>query len=200
MSAITPFVAGAPPVAATARRAGAHAFGPLAPLVGDPRVTDVFVNGGEVWADRGRGPERLPASGMDAEAARALAVRLIGLAGRHVDEAAPCVDARLGDGVRGDRQRLAGRGAGGAAVERDLEEAIALQRLGLLVEALGQRVAHRLLGGGDGVGLALAGGAEAREEIIGRHGCVHSASAAPRETASCRCALSPGVDPCRAGG
>jgi len=32
--------------------------------------------------------------------ARELAVRLIGLGGRHIDEASPCVDVRLGDGVR----------------------------------------------------------------------------------------------------
>src|SRR5690606_16960030 len=32
--------------------------------------------------------------------ARDLAVRLIGLGGRHIDEATPCVDVRLGDGVR----------------------------------------------------------------------------------------------------
>ena len=72
----------------------------LAPLVADGQVTDVFVNGGEVWADRGRGPERQPALSLAPEDARALAVRLISLAGRHVDEAAPCVDARLGDGLR----------------------------------------------------------------------------------------------------
>lgn len=82
------------------RRPGAADFGMLAPLVADPRVTDVFVNGGGVWADRGSGAQRQPALELDVDAARALAVRLIGLAGRHVDESSPCVDARLGDGVR----------------------------------------------------------------------------------------------------
>ena len=81
----------------------AHAteLGPLAPLVADPRVTDVLANGGAgVWVDRGSGLE--PAAGVviDEPELRALAVGLIARAGRHVDEASPCVDARLGSGVR----------------------------------------------------------------------------------------------------
>jgi len=88
--------AGAP----VARRPGAGDFGVLAPLVADPDVTDVFVNGGEVWADRGGGARRQPGFALTAQDARALAVRLIGVAGRHVDEAAPVVDGRLGDGLR----------------------------------------------------------------------------------------------------
>lgn len=76
-------------------------FGPLAPLVGDDSVTDVFVNGdGTLWADRGTGATVVDAPPLAPGAARDLAVRLIGLGGRHVDEATPCVDVRLGDGVR----------------------------------------------------------------------------------------------------
>lgn len=82
------------------RRAGAAEFGILAPLVADPAVTDVFVNGGRVWADCGDGLERHPALDVDPGEARELAVRLIGLTGRHVDESSPCVDGRLGDGAR----------------------------------------------------------------------------------------------------
>jgi pilus assembly protein CpaF len=77
-------------------------FGVLSPLIQDPRTTDVFVNGdGQVWVDRGAGAERLPAVDVGGEAAvRALAVRLAAEGGRHLDEAAPCVDVRLGDGMR----------------------------------------------------------------------------------------------------
>lgn len=74
-------------------------FGPLTPLVEDPAVTDVFVNGGAVWVDRGRGAESAEIE-LDESAARELAVRLIAAGGRHVDEAAPCVDVRLHDGIR----------------------------------------------------------------------------------------------------
>jgi len=50
--------------------------------------------------DRGEGAERNASVRLAADEARALAVRLIAAAGRHVDEATPCIDARLGDGVR----------------------------------------------------------------------------------------------------
>jgi pilus assembly protein CpaF len=90
----------AAPAPAASRRAGLD-FGPLSSLVADPRVTDVFVNGpGEAWLDRGTGLERLPPLGLAETELRELAVRLVALGGRHVDEAAPCVDARLGDGIR----------------------------------------------------------------------------------------------------
>ncbi|MBO9579135.1 MAG: TadA family conjugal transfer-associated ATPase, partial [Microbacteriaceae bacterium] len=100
MSSVVPFLPRSVRTGVAVRRPGASEFGVLAPLVADGAVTDLFVNGGEVWADRGSGLAREPALAMEAEAARALAVRLIGLAGRHVDEASPCVDARFGDGMR----------------------------------------------------------------------------------------------------
>lgn len=76
-------------------------FAELAELVGDPTVTDVFVNGPlDVWVDRGAGAERAPALPLDESGLRALAVRLVGLGGRHIDEASPCVDVRLHDGIR----------------------------------------------------------------------------------------------------
>ncbi len=75
-------------------------FGVLAPALRDPAVTDVFVNGsGGVWVDRGAGAVRHGTTLTEAEA-RELAVRLIAAGGRHIDEAAPTVDVRLGDGVR----------------------------------------------------------------------------------------------------
>lgn len=76
-------------------------FAELVPLVSDPTVTDVFANGpGELWVDRGNGLERQPSTGLDEPGLRELAVRLIALGGRHIDEATPCVDVRLNDGIR----------------------------------------------------------------------------------------------------
>jgi len=76
-------------------------FGALAAYLTDPAVTDVFVNGAhDVWVDRGGGPERQSAPGLDEVAVRELAVRLVALGGRHIDEATPCVDTRLHDGIR----------------------------------------------------------------------------------------------------
>ena len=46
--------------------------GPLEPLLRQPAVTDVLVNGpGEVWVDRGRGLERAPVTLADESAAAA---------------------------------------------------------------------------------------------------------------------------------
>jgi len=76
-------------------------LGPLQPLVLDPEVTDVLVNGpDDVWIDRGRGLERAEVGFADAESITRLAQRLASLVGRRLDEASPYVDARLGDGVR----------------------------------------------------------------------------------------------------
>ena len=75
--------------------------GPLQPLVDEPGVTDVLVNGpGSVWVDRGEGLRQVGLHlGCEGDV-RALAVRLAALAGRRLDDASPCVDARLPDGVR----------------------------------------------------------------------------------------------------
>jgi pilus assembly protein CpaF len=76
-------------------------FGPLAPYLMADDVTDVFVNGdGGLWIDRGSGLERDAAWTMTERALRELAVRLIALGGRHIDEATPCVDVRLRGGIR----------------------------------------------------------------------------------------------------
>jgi pilus assembly protein CpaF len=76
-------------------------LGPLAPLLEDPRITDILVNGpADVVVDRGDGLQ--PAGidlGREADV-RALAVRLAASAGRRLDESAPWVDARLPGGVR----------------------------------------------------------------------------------------------------
>lgn len=77
------------------------ALGPLAAVVADPQATDVFVTAeGMIWADRGSGAQRVPGLRLEPAAARALAVGLIAAGGRHVDEATPCADVRLGDGMR----------------------------------------------------------------------------------------------------
>jgi pilus assembly protein CpaF len=75
--------------------------GPLQPLLTDPRVTDVLVNGAdEVWIDRGSGLERTSVRFPDEAAVRRLAVRLANPTGRRLDDSQPWVDARLVDGSR----------------------------------------------------------------------------------------------------
>ena len=74
---------------------------PVAAYIGDPAVTDVFVNGARgVWVDRGSGAVRDPMWRADEAAVRDLARALIALGGRHIDEASPCVDVRLTSDMR----------------------------------------------------------------------------------------------------
>jgi pilus assembly protein CpaF len=89
-------------LAVTARvRAELWGLGPLQPLVDQPGVTDVLVNGpDEVWLDRGAGLTRVRGGLGSEEEVRALAVRLAAGGGRRLDEAAPWVDARLDHGIR----------------------------------------------------------------------------------------------------
>ena len=84
-------------LSAEARRA----LGPLATLVDDPRVTDVFVlGGGRVYVDTGSGT--FAAEGLHLSHAQVLDIAraLIESGGRHVDDAQPLVDVSLPGGLR----------------------------------------------------------------------------------------------------
>ena len=60
-----------------ARGIPTEVFGPLADLVAERDVTDVFVNGdGSVWADRGSGAAVVDGRRVAAPVARDLAIRL----------------------------------------------------------------------------------------------------------------------------
>jgi pilus assembly protein CpaF len=76
-------------------------FGPLEPLLADPTVDEIMVNGHEsVWVER-RGA--IEAAGIELESAQELhdlIERMIAPLGRRVDEASPICDARLPDGSR----------------------------------------------------------------------------------------------------
>lgn len=75
--------------------------GPLEPLLAEPGVSDVVVNGpAEVFVDRGSGLERTDLTFVDDEQVRRLAIRLAAAAGRRLDDASPFVDGRLPSGVR----------------------------------------------------------------------------------------------------
>ena len=74
--------------------------GPLAGLLADPQVTDVLVNGTEVWVDRGHGLHRAAVELGDTAEVRRLAQRLAAGCGRRLDDGSPFADARLPDGTR----------------------------------------------------------------------------------------------------
>ena len=76
-------------------------LGPLADLVEDPRVTDVFLLGnGRVCVDAGEGSYPVTDLWLSPSQAEELARGLLEAGGRHVDEANPLADVNLGHGVR----------------------------------------------------------------------------------------------------
>ncbi|MEV7966508.1 TadA family conjugal transfer-associated ATPase [Sphaerisporangium sp. NPDC088356] len=86
---------------ARALRADLIGAGPLEPLLVEPEVTDVLVNGPrEVWVDDGHGLRRTSVVFSGDDEVRRLAQRLAAAAGRRLDDACPYVDARLSGGVR----------------------------------------------------------------------------------------------------
>ncbi|MDW5598809.1 ATPase, T2SS/T4P/T4SS family [Conexibacter stalactiti] len=85
------------------RRVAERAFGlgPLEPLLADPSVDEVMVNGAaSVWVERGGRIEPTDAAFASVEELRHAIERILAPLGRRVDEAAPLCDARLPDGSR----------------------------------------------------------------------------------------------------
>jgi pilus assembly protein CpaF len=98
--ALRPPVAG-PPATIRAIPDARAGLGPLAPLLADPAVTDVLVNGpGEIWVERDGRLERMPLRFPSARALTALVQRVVAPLGLRIDEARPWVDARLDGGER----------------------------------------------------------------------------------------------------
>jgi pilus assembly protein CpaF len=76
-------------------------MGPLEALMRDPAVTEVIANGPrDVYSERGGRLRREPVTFEDEAHLRHVIERIVGGAGRRVDESAPMVDARLPDGSR----------------------------------------------------------------------------------------------------
>jgi pilus assembly protein CpaF len=76
-------------------------LGPLEPLLRDPTVDEVMVNGpGVVWVERRGRIERTEIAFADAAELRHAIERILAPLGRRVDEAEPLCDARLPDGSR----------------------------------------------------------------------------------------------------
>ncbi|MCI1020558.1 TadA family conjugal transfer-associated ATPase [Microbacterium sp. C5A9] len=180
--AAAPHVEGAPAVDADALAID-PAFGPLAEHCADPEVTDIFVNGAHgLFVDRGHGTEAVPGWTASEREVRDLAVALVGLGGRHLDDQAPCVDVRLDSGIR-VHAVLAPVATGGSALSirvprvraADLDALAALgtfdaRRHSWLLQLVHDR-ANILITGGTGTGKttllsALLSAAPASERIV----------------------------------
>jgi len=76
-------------------------LGPLEPLLQDPGVNDILVNGPKnVYVERNGILERTATMFKDNAHLMHIIERIVSAVGRHVDESAPMVDARLADGSR----------------------------------------------------------------------------------------------------
>jgi pilus assembly protein CpaF len=79
----------------------ATGLGPLEPLLADPAVDEVMVNGpGAVYVERRGRLERVAVEFADAAELMHAIERVLAPLGRRVDEASPLCDARLADGSR----------------------------------------------------------------------------------------------------
>ena len=78
-----------------------YGFGPLEPMMNDPDVSDVLVNGARrVFVERRGLLEETDIQFADDQHLLRLIHRLVGRAGRRIDEVSPMVDAKLPDGSR----------------------------------------------------------------------------------------------------
>ncbi|MEZ8105057.1 CpaF family protein [Vibrio clamense] len=76
-------------------------LGPLEPLLNDPTVSDILVNGPKnVFVERFGKLEKTPYTFLDDRHLRNIIDRIVSQVGRRIDEASPMVDARLLDGSR----------------------------------------------------------------------------------------------------
>lgn len=148
----------------TAVRAELTGAGPLQPLVEDPAVTDVLVNGPrDVWVERAGVLQRVDIDLGTADDVRALAVRLAAAGGERLDDASPAVDARLPDGTRlhavlppvsGDGAVLSLRvlRAGGFALDELVARGSVAPAVEPVLRALVASRANLLIAGGTGTG------------------------------------------------
>ena len=76
-------------------------LGPIEPLLSDPSVSDILVNGAEeVFVERQGRLEKTDIVFADNAHVMRIIQRVVSKVGRRVDEASPMVDARLPDGSR----------------------------------------------------------------------------------------------------
>src|SRR6516162_10859870 len=76
-------------------------LGPLEPLMRDPHITDILINGAKtVYVERQGQLEQVSTAFNDEAHLLQIVQRIAGRVGRRVDETSPMVDARLPDGSR----------------------------------------------------------------------------------------------------
>jgi len=76
-------------------------LGPLEPLLQDPEISDIMVNGsGQIYIEKNGKLQKTNVTFKDDEHLMTIIERIVSKVGRRVDESSPLVDARLPDGSR----------------------------------------------------------------------------------------------------
>ena len=158
-------------------------LGPLEPLLQDPAISDILVNGAkEVYVERGGILEETKIMFKDDAHLMRIIKKIVSAIGRRVDESSPMVDARLADGSRVnvilpplaiDGPHLSIRRFGLTAItETDLlaNQTLTATMLALLKAAVAARL-NIVISGGTGSGKTtllnvLSGYISAKERIV----------------------------------
>ena len=158
-------------------------LGPLEPLMRDPTISDILVNGAkEIYVERGGVLEETKIMFKDDAHLMLVINKIVAAIGRRVDETSPMVDARLADGSRVnvvvpplaiDGPHLSIRRFGHVPIaENDLlaSQTITAPMLALLKAAVGARL-NIVISGGTGSGKTtllnvLSGFISAKERIV----------------------------------
>jgi pilus assembly protein CpaF len=158
-------------------------LGPLEPLLQDPAVSDILVNGAkEVYIERAGMLEETKVVFKDDAHLMSIIQKIVSAIGRRIDESSPMVDARLADGSRVnviipplalDGPHLSIRRFGHIPVsEADLlnNQTLTEPMLGLLKAAVAARL-NIVISGGTGAGKTtllnvLSGYISAKERIV----------------------------------
>ncbi len=158
-------------------------LGPLAPLLQDPTIDDILVNGAkEVYVERGGILEETKIVFKDDAHLMRIINKIVAAIGRHVDESSPMVDARLADGSRVnviipplalDGPHLSVRRFGHTPITEDnllANQTLSAPMLGLLKAAVAARL-NIVISGGTGAGKTtllnvLSGYISSKERIV----------------------------------
>jgi pilus assembly protein CpaF len=139
-------------------------LGPLEPLLRDPRISDVLVNGKDrVFIERGGILEKTDTTFRDDRHLMQIIDRIVSRVGRRVDESSPMVDARLPDGSRvnaiipplaldGPTLSIRRFGTGPVAAKQLVElKSVSVEMIEMLAAAVRSRISI-LVSGGTGAG------------------------------------------------
>jgi len=158
-------------------------LGPLEPLLQDPTITDILVNGAkQVYVERGGILEETRIMFKDDAHLMHIIDKIVSAIGRRVDESSPMVDARLADGSRVnviipplsiDGPHLSIRRFGHIAITEDdllANETLTQPMLTLLKGAVAARL-NMVISGGTGAGKTtflnvLSGYISGKERIV----------------------------------